>query len=113
MSLSRDVLEAAAVRIRKAMPKLGECEVHDGRFDAGEIGAFIVRAPAVRLACLGFRAGMDVGDGTEWRHDAMMVAYCVAVDKKNLPRGPAVATIVETVLGLVASSRFGSASISS
>ena len=107
MSLAHQVLLAAKTKIEAALPKLGECEVHDGRFDLAEINAFITRAPAVRLACLGFQDGKDIGDGSEWSHDAMMAAYCVTVDKKGLARGPAVMAIAETVLGVVAGSRFG------
>lgn len=105
--LIKTLQAAICTEIIAALPKLRECKPHDGRFDLDELKSFITRAPGVRVACLGFKAGKETAYGFEWRHEAMMAAYVVTKDQKGLARGDAAMAIVETIAAIAGGSRWG------
>lgn len=91
------VLEAVAAGIKSRLPELAACEVHDGRFDAGELARISARTPACFTACLAVSQVQD--PGTE-QVDAVLDLAVFVVTRSNpgLDRGRAARNIVSGLL---------------
>ena len=79
-------LTAVAAEIKTWIPELKTCEVHNGRFDKGELMRHALRAPAVLVSCLGTASVEDRGDEGV-NAQKLWAAFIVTRDLPGLPRG--------------------------
>ena len=92
---TQELLEAARREIsQKLFPGLKTCEVHDGRFDLGELRRVSTRTPAIFVACLGTLEVESRGTG---QVDAVkqLAAYVITRNSVGLPRGQAARNLVD------------------
>ena len=94
-------LEAIAADLKRQLPKLRTCEVHDGGWDAAEVKRWSVGAPALLVAWLGTEG--TEAPGLAWTDcDQQLAVYIVTADGradgKLLRRGEALRNLVDWLL---------------
>ncbi len=105
MSTQR-LLEAIAADLRAQLPALKSCEVHDGKWDAGEVQRWAVRAPAVLVAWLGTARAET--PGVAWTDcDQELAIFVVTRNAPRLRRGEACRNLVDWLLLYVPRARWG------
>ena len=100
------LLEAIATGVRESLPDLKTCTVHDGRFQAAELGRWSLRSPAVLIAWLG--TPKTETPGVLWTDcDQQLAAFVVTRDRPGEPRGKAARAIAASLLLLIPRARWG------
>ena len=96
-------LDAIAADLRRQLPKLRTCEVHDGGWDAAEVKRWSVGAPALLVAWLG--TARTEAPGLPWTDcDQQLAVYVVTADGREradgklLRRGEALRNLVDWLL---------------
>ena len=104
---TNEFLQAICREIQeKLFRDLKACEVHDGRFDLGELKRISTRTPAVYVACLGTPRMED--PGTEQTDAVKQLAiYVVTKNAPGLSRGEAARNLVEALETYLPRARWG------
>ncbi len=106
MSAVLDMRAAMVSTIKAAVPALRSVESHRGRFDStAEIKRYAVRAPAVLVACSGFRVAAQ--SGGILRIAANWSWFILTRDTPTATRDAYALTLVETLSGLIEDADWG------
>jgi phage gp37-like protein len=98
MSLLLDLRAAIVTALDGATADNVSVEPHSGRFDEQELGAFLVRAPAIRVAVLGVRR-LDAVDDGSFDASVQIGIYIATKDvTRTLDRDTAALGLVEAVM---------------
>ncbi|USH01068.1 DUF1834 family protein [Grimontia kaedaensis] len=98
--------QAIITTIRAKLPALAAVDSHPGRFNLDELRRIVTRLPAVRVALM---AVPDTGEVQTGERDitVRLAAFVMTGDKRRLPKDEAALAIVEALLDMVPTQRWG------
>lgn len=110
MTTPIEVRDTAIQAVKKALPRLRECEGHPGRFNLDEIKRFLTLAPAIRLAFLGI-SGFSAVDVGYVDCECQYAAFVVTEGTQRMPGGEGAANIVTALVPLIHNNDWGLAGV--
>lgn len=99
-------LEAISARLKEVFPGLKACEVHPGRFDEPELKRTATRTPALFVACIGV-GKIEPVETEQVDVDLLLGAFVVTASTPALPRDAAARNLVEAILLMLPTERWG------
>lgn len=106
MNALLDMRAAMVATVQAAVPTLRAVETHRGRFDSvAEIQRYAVRAPAVLIACSGFR--VPAQSGGVLRIEANFAWFVIARDTSQIARDAYALTLVEALSSIIDDADWG------
>ncbi|MCY4584897.1 MAG: DUF1834 family protein [Bryobacterales bacterium] len=104
------LLAAIVADLRRQLPALKSCEIHDGRWNADELKRWAVGAPAILVAWTG--TPRTETPGVRWTDaDQQLIAVVATRDTPSLPRGEGARNLVDWLLLYLPRARWGLAGV--
>jgi hypothetical protein len=96
---------AIAAAIKQALPDLAECKAVAGRFDLAALKEASIKAPAVLVSLLSWRARQ--ADAGVARFAGQIACFIITKDRLGAPRDAAALVIAQAVTALADANRWG------
>jgi hypothetical protein len=97
---------AICASVKALLPKLRECEPHEGKYSLEELKRDGLPSPAVKVSCLGAKQDITLA-ASPATFMLQMAAYVVTKDSLGKRRDTAAANICQTLLSLVPENDWG------